>query len=155
MAKAISQEKLKEYEELKKFFSYWLTHIRPIDIFGPDHPGHPINCVEFVEKKYGISKSLAGLKQAINDIVEDSQDFSVSLIREADHSLSNAGILTLTEIIRRQSRQYKSILRRAKIRNDTEFYIITSILADTTLALSDSEVNFLNTLVSGYESSKV
>ncbi len=66
MPRKVSEEKLREYEELKKFFVHYVTRILPFPI-PLDHPAHPFNSLIAVESSVGISRAFAGLKQAVND----------------------------------------------------------------------------------------
>lgn len=152
MARIASPEKQHEYDELKLFFTHWETHLARHRVFELDHPHHPLNMLTSLERELGVSRALAGLKQAVNDVLESCEDFSPEQISLADTSLSNAGALTLSQLWHRRSRQYKSILRRAQIRNDTEFYLVTSILSDTTSQASLHERETLNAMVASYES---
>ena len=154
MARTASPEKQREYDELKRFFTHWQTHLVSYRVFDLDHPHHPINMLARFESELGISRALTGLKQAVNDVLEGCGDFSPEQISQADASLSRAGAPTLTQLWQRRSRQYKVILRRGRIRNDTEFYLITSILADTTLQVPVLEQEVLGKMVASYESQR-
>lgn len=149
----VSAEKLLEYEELKKFFIHYTTHFLPLPI-PLDHPAHPVNSLASLESAFGISRALVGLRQGVNDFLEDSADLSPTQIAVADASLSEAGAMTLTEAIRRRSKVYKNIWTRKKIRNDTEFYLVSTVLSDTALRLPETERAALNSMVSAYESGK-
>ena len=152
MPRQISEEKRREYEELKKLFVQYMTYLGPSFPVELSHPSHPVNVLLSFEKDLGISRTLTGLKQAINDILEGSEELTPTEIAAADVFLSQAGAITLTEALRRRSRLYKSILKRGKIRNDTEFYLVSAILADTTLSLPEPDVLALNSFVLAYES---
>lgn len=154
MARTASPEKQREYDELKRFFTHWQTNLVSYRVFDLDHPHHPINMLARFERELGISRTLTGLKQAVNDVLEGCEDFSPEQISQADASLSRAGAPTLTQLWQRRSRQYKVILRRGRIRNDTEFYLITSILADTTLQAPVLEQEVLGKMVASYESQR-
>ena len=155
MTKSAPTEKLREYEELKKFYFHYWTHLAPWFPIAIDHPAHPVNSLFSLEQNFSPSRALTGLKQAVNDILEDVEDLSPEQIVAADTSLRSAGSATFTELVNRRAKLHKSILRRGKIRSDTEFYLVSSLLADTSRSLPDQDVARLNSLALAYESSKV
>jgi hypothetical protein len=154
MARSVSPDKQREYDELKSFFTHWETHLRPHRMFALDHPYNPINVLAGFERQLGVSRALAGLKQAVNDVLEGCEDFSPQQIAEADASLARAGAPTLTQLWQRRSRQYKAILRRGRLRNDTEFYLVSSILSDSASQVPSSERDMLGNMVASYESQR-
>lgn len=140
-ATEISDVKRREYEELKTFFVHCVTRILRLPI-PLDHPAHPVNSITALESICGISCALVGLKQAVNDIIENCEDPSPSEISLADASLASAGSITLTEAIRRRSKLYKASLKRGTIRNETEFHVVSALRSDTALNLPESEFPF-------------
>jgi hypothetical protein len=154
MPRLASPEKQREYEELKRFFVHWETHLRTYRVLELSHPHSPINVLAKFEQELGVSRALTGLKQAINDVLESCQDFTPDQFAQADASLSAVGALTLTQLWRRQSRQYKAILRRGKLRNTSELYLADSILSDTASNLPPQEIAQLQTMVAAYESQR-
>ena len=154
MARSVSTEKQREYEELKRFLTHWLTRVEPIPLFSLDHPHHPLNVMAGFERELGISRTLEGLKQAVNDVLEDCEDFLPEQIEAANASLMMAGAPTLTEMLRRRSRMYKAILRRGSLRNDTEFYLVNAIVSDTASEISDQDRETLDSMMARYESSR-
>lgn len=154
MARSVSAEKQREYDELKRFFTHWQTHLASYQVFALDHPHNPINVLTSFERQLGISRALTGLKQAINDILESCEDFSAEQIAKADASLAASGAPTLTQLWQGRSRQYKAILRRGRLRNDTEFYLVSSILSDMASQLPTEERELLGNIVASYESQR-
>ena len=152
MAKSVSSEKQREYDELKRFFTHWETHLTPYRVFKLDHPHSPLNMLAGFERDIGISRALTGLKQAVNDILEGCEDLTPEAIARADASLARVGAPTLSQLWQRRSRQYKAIVRRGKLRNDTEFYLVSSTLSDTASGVSGQEREMLGNMVASYES---
>ena len=154
MTKSLSPEKQREYDELKRFFTHWETHLTPYRVFALDHPHNPLNVLAGFERQLGLSRTLTGLKQAVNDVLESYEDFSPQQIAIADASLAEAGAPTLTQLWQSRSRQYKAILRRGRLRNDTEFYLVSAILSNTDSHLPSSERDVLSNMVVSYESQR-
>ena len=152
MARGTSQATESEYGELKKFFVHWETHLNPIRIFPIDNPHNAINVLAGIELQLGVSKALSGLKQAINDVLESVPDYTPEFRAMADESLASVGALTLTQLWHRRSAQFNRILRRGELRNDIEYYLVSSVLADDSCDLPSHELEALNNMTAKYES---
>jgi len=151
MAKSTSPEKQREYDQLMSFLVHWETHLTPNRVFELSHPYNPINVLAGFERKFGVSRTLIGLKQAVNDVLETCEDFPPQQIAAADASLAKGGAPTITQLWQGRSRQYKAILRRGHLRNDTEFYLASSILANTASQVPPNELRALDDMVASYE----
>lgn len=147
MARQMSKERELEYAELHAYLDFYSTHAMGID---PANPIHPTNVGKRIVEKFGRSKALDGLKQAVNDTVEDLNGQPLEYIQRLDAALRERGIITFSEIRRRYSSSYKRILKRGKIKTDTEYYIVAGILADPSSIASDDERNILEKLASEY-----
>ena len=152
MATRISQAKASEYDELKRFFVQWETHLNPIRIFPIEHPLNPVNVLAGFEGQLGISKALPGLKQAINDVLELVPDLTPAFRAHADTSLAAVGAPTLTQLWQRRSAHFNRLIRRGDLRNATEYYLISSVLADTASDLPAQVLETLGNMVARYES---
>ena len=136
------------------FFTHWQTHIQPSRFFSLEDARNPINAINKIETHLGAAQALSGLSQAVNDTLEMCEDWPPDLVSLVDQSLAQAGSPTLTNLRHRRSRKYKSILRRGRLRDDSEFYLVTGILSDTTIELPESEREVLDNLVGSYESQR-
>ena len=144
----MSQEREREYAELHAYIDFHSTHVMGID---PANPIHPTNVGKRIVEKFGRSKALDGLKQAVNDTVEDLSDQPLEYIQRLDAALRDRGIITFSEVRRRYASSYKRILKRGKIKTETEYYIVAGILADFSSIASDDERLVLEQLVAEYE----
>lgn len=140
------QEQEQEYEELRSYLGYYCTRIWGLD---PNHPDHPANVVENIATNHGPSKALQGLRQAVNDTIENLAGQPLSFIQGLDSELRERGIITFSEIRRRYASSYRRILRRERIETETEYHLIAGILADT--IVDGQERAMLSGLVSRYE----
>src|SRR6185312_9826993 len=57
-----------EYAELLAYLDFYSTYVSGVD---PLDPIHPANVMKQIVDKFGRAEALEGLKQAINDTVED------------------------------------------------------------------------------------
>jgi len=78
-------------------------------------------------------------------------DYDPEQIARIDEALRQAGAPTLTQLLAHQSKLLKAILRRGKIRNDTEFYIVSTVLSDTSTDRPESETAVLGSMALAYE----
>lgn len=60
-------------------------------------------------------------------------------------------MITFSEIRRRYASSYERILKRGKIKSETEQYIIAGVLADLSSAANDEGHKMLGQLVTQYE----
>ncbi|KFL35704.1 hypothetical protein [Arenimonas donghaensis] len=144
----MSAEKEREYAELNAFVDMYATHFMKI---GPADPMHPTNVGRHMVATLGKSKALVGLRQAASDAVEALQDFDHQQVEVLDSALKRAGIVTLTELRRRHSRKYKSILKRGSVRNEAEYYLIAAVMNDCSDSLDSQEIDRLNSILSNFE----
>jgi hypothetical protein len=146
----MSPEREREYSELNAYLDWYSTNVSGID---PADPIHPTNVAKRIVDEYGRSKALDGLKQAVNDTVEELVDQPPVYIEKLDRSLREAGLLTFSEVRRRYTSSYKRVLKRGSIKNDNEYYLIAGVFADFTTSADDDERATLGRLVSEYKHS--
>lgn len=137
-----------EYDSLKAFFVAWEDRFPPSVPLEPQH--YPVVVLESFEKK-SMSKARLGLGLALGDILEDSWHFSPDEAAEIDRDFASRGIVTLSELRRRNSRQFRSVLKRGKIRSEEEYYLIAGILASFTTDATDDERRRLDGMIAVYE----
>ncbi|MBL6616954.1 MAG: hypothetical protein ISP49_03950 [Reyranella sp.] len=105
--------------------------------------------LEVLEKK-NIKAASNGLLQAINDCVEMSFHLNPEIVAKLDEQLRDQGIVTLSELPRRYSKKYASIVKRGRIKNDTEYYLIQNVQGDPTTKTPEERA-LLERLVTDYE----
>ncbi len=149
MPRQMSPEREREYAELHAFLDFVSTHVSGID---PNDPIHPTNVGKRIVAEYGKSKALEGLKQAINDTVEDLGDKPVEFLSQMDAALRESQIITFSEVRRRYAASYRRIVKRGHIKTETEYYLVRGILSDFSGLASDSERTALEAMLASYES---
>lgn len=121
----MSPERELEYAELSAFVEVWATDVLGIDRASPAHPS---NVLAEVAAVAGRSRALAGLRQAANDVVESVQALAPERVNALDAKLRLAGVVTLSELRLRRHSSSKAILKRGKIRNETEYHLVKGLL---------------------------
>lgn len=139
-----------EYPALKAFWAAWFERfpLPPELCRAPED--HPLAVLASMEKK---SPALArkGLGMAINDTLEMSWDLRAEQVRAIDTDFAARGLPTLSELRRRYSRQFRSILKRGKIRDDGEYEMIVGILASGSGDASAGEREALEALLASFK----
>jgi hypothetical protein len=144
----MSAERNREYAELLGYIDFYATHVAGI---APDDATHPTNVATGIVAKFGRSKALDGLRQAVNDTVEDLASRTPEYLLNLDAALRKQGLLTFSEIRRRYAMAYKRILKRGLVKNETEYILVAGILADVSSLADNDERLLLNRLVAQYE----
>jgi hypothetical protein len=144
----MSQANEKEFEELASYVNFYATHVWQVPPSAHEHPSHFLTPVP---GKVTKSQLLAGLRQAANDTVEDAAHLTAEEIAALDEACRANDVLTLSEVRRRFSRQYGSVLKKQRISNETEYYLVVGIINDLTSHLSNEERNLIEQLAHAYE----
>lgn len=148
MKTAMTPEREREFEELLAYVGHFATVVWKVDAAAEIHPAKTI---QRAVEQFGKSKVLAGLRQAANDTIEDTNNWSLEAMSDADAAFRSAGIVTVSEITRRYSANYRRIIKRGVIRSDTEYYLIHGVLIDQGNAVSGDERAHLQQLTEAYE----
>lgn len=137
-----------EYPAMKSFWIAWEERY-PFTIDIPaEH--RPLALLERLEKE-SLSKARSGLGMMINDTLEVSWDMHHQEIEAVDADFAARGILPLSELRRRYSREYRAILKRDRIRDEKDYYLIAGILASSTGDATDEEKQQMIDLVAKFE----
>lgn len=144
----MSPEKEREYEILEAYLDAFATYIWKID---PAEAYHPTNAGKKIVEQYGKSKALEGLRQAVNDTVQELTGRSPAYLARVDEILSSCGVLTFSEIYRRHTTKYKKILKCSKLKTETEYYLAKGMLDDLDSIASPEERATLAKLIADYE----
>ena len=144
----MSPDKEREYSELISFVSIFATHAWNVD---PTDPVHPASLAARIAETFGRAKALIGARQAANDAIEALRGLTQQQLASLDARLIEAGSTTVAEMRRRYSRQYKAVLKRGRIRNETEFYLVKGILDSCWDSLGQDEQATLDSLLLGFE----
>src|SRR5262245_37645810 len=137
-----------EYDELRAFFVAWFEDFPPAASLPAW--GHPVAMLKVTEAS-SRSRARLGLGMAIKDILEESWSFPPTKVADLDAKFSARNILPLSELRRRYSRQFRGILKRGKIRTETEYYLVQGILASFTAEATETERELLTKLSVAYE----
>lgn len=93
-------------------------------------------------ERMGASKARAGLRMAIQDMLETSRILTPAQVRELDGRLSSAGLPTLTAMRERVWRTLAKVMARGRCRTEAEYYLIVERLSnvdDETLSGDDRQ----------------
>ena len=138
-----------EYAGLKEFLSIY-AH-RYLNVNGLPPEKRPLANLETLEKQ-SMKAASSGLQQAINDCVEMSLHLPYEEVSKLDLELRSRGIVTLSELRRRYSKKYAAIVRRGRIKDKTEYYLVRNVLSDPSPKAKDVH-EALESLIEDYENS--
>jgi hypothetical protein len=144
----MSPERQEEFDQLERFMAYFAARVMGID---PSNPSHPSNTLRGIVAKFGKSKALEGLRQAVADSIEMTLDRPTEWIQQFDAECKASGIVTLSELRPRYWSKYKTILKRGRIKNETEYYLIAGIVKDSAIRIPEAERGVLDELVRRFE----
>jgi hypothetical protein len=119
----------REYAAMKDFLSFYAEGYLKIERLPPEQ--RPIATLEALEKK-SLKKAFSGLRQAINDCVEMSLRLPHAEVEKLDAQLRARGIVTLSELRRQYSKAYARIVKRGRINDEMEYYLVHNIMNDPT-----------------------
>lgn len=137
-----------DYAQLKTFFRAFADRFMPVGDLAPDL--RPLALLESMEASAPV-RAFAALRMAVNDCVEMSSNWSAEKVAAFDAELRAEGILTLSQVRQRYASKYAAVLRRGKIKNETEYYLVHGILVDQAAQLPDEERSRLALMVTAYE----
>ncbi len=137
-----------EYDELKRFLCFFTERFMQIDNLPAEH--RPIAMIEALESK-NKTMALRGVRQAVNDCIEMARHWETQKVETIDEELITHDTVTLSELRRRFSKDYVKISRRGKINNETEYYLIKSMLNDASSGATSEERQSLQEMIFDYE----
>jgi hypothetical protein len=113
-------------------------------------PGLPSQFLENIERT-SLSNAKKGLQEAVNDMVEETVNWTPEAVAEADARFAAAGTFTLSEIRRRYSKKYLQILKRGVIRSETEYYLLKGIRDGGGIETGATEGQQIEALMAAFE----
>ena len=133
MSRQPSPARIVQYDRLHHFCSALLEYLKSKDTqfstWGPPR--------DFWRAGHPFSDSFSGLKQAVGDLLEMTRDIILQETQEADAYLSERRAPTLTQMRREIWQLIPKILRRGKVRNDEEYYL----LKERAISLDDPDMD--------------
>ena len=138
-----------EDAELERFVDWYCTNIDGIE---PDDWAHTSQVMKTMrEKKTAPSEISKGLRQAVNDIATDYLDNSPEEISSIDERLRRANLPTFTEVHLKFKNSLGKVIKRGKIRNETEYYLAKNALCDAPELYSKEDLEILEAVVGSWE----
>lgn len=135
-----------EYPALKAFFLAMFNATNcevPPDV-------HPARFIDQLEQM-SMARARTGLAQAIGDLIEQTSIFPRETVESADQQLAAAGLPTLTQVRARHGKALRTLIKRGKARNETEYYLAKGMIDGAADILSDADLAALTKIVSDFE----
>lgn len=144
MQATLSQE---EYAELKEFLGFYSSRYMQVDSLPPEL--RPVACLEVLEGK-SLKQAREGLRQAVNDVVERTRRITLSELARIDSELARNGIISLSRVRARYSKDLARMIKSNKIANETEYYLARGVIDDLP-ELSEDDRKKLVRLIKDFE----
>jgi hypothetical protein len=148
MGRPMSPERETEFAELQRFLAHFATRVMGLD---RAQSSHPSNALSEIATKFGKSKALDGLRQAIGDCIEMTQDRTRDWVQRFDEECVALGLVTLSQLRVRYWSKYKAILKRGRIKDETEYYLVAGIANDLSAPISAADRAMLERLLRQFE----
>lgn len=110
-----------EYERMRSWFGYMVPRVFASDMLTPET--HPVAVLDRIASQ-SPAKARSGLGMAIGDVVDFTTGWTAPDVAKCNSELSQEGLPTLTEVRARFSKIVQRVVRRGRINNDEEFYIL-------------------------------
>ncbi|MDO7841648.1 hypothetical protein [Sphingomonas immobilis] len=133
-----------DLERMKRFLGIAATEVMGVPA---DSEIHPSRVLAEIEVRHGKSKAKAGLKMAINDIVEMTGRYGHAETLQFDAILSAQDAMTLSQARAYFSKRLKAIRKRGEIASEAEYYMVRNAVE----ALQPDEAGELNDMLSAFE----
>ena len=147
MPRPLSAAREREFQELYAFVDFYSTQvIKPL----ANSPKMADVCVDIIEQ-HGRSKALEGLRMATNDILEELGRIPSAQVESFDEAFRRAGLVSFSELRRRYSSLFKRIVKRGRIKDDTEYYLLNGVVVDQSTDIDATERALLQRLLEAYE----
>ena len=116
----------RDYDALKGFFAWAADHLLPAAP-GLAAEQRPIAILTALEAK-SMARARQGLRMAIGDIVEMTENYSQQQIATIDRALTAGGLPTLSEVRARFWSKIAAILKRGAVRNETDYHALRNVI---------------------------
>jgi len=138
------------YEDYKKVSGILWKFIATANNIDPDSEHSPMIVLADWEKK---SKSLAkkGLKSGLIDEITMAMDMSFDVKKQIDEQLSVHGFLTFNQLVLTVQDTLQKALKRGKIRNLDEYYLLKELLDSSEPDVSEVEKRKVEEMLGEFE----
>ncbi len=113
----------------------------------------PVNRLNKLESE-SQAKARTGLRLMLDDLFSMQDDASPEQREALEGELRKAGLPSLSELLAEVKQVPAKVLKRGKIRNEREWYVITELLSRTNAPISAAEREKLGQLSVTFESLK-
>ncbi|NEX95324.1 hypothetical protein [Caulobacter sp. 17J65-9] len=142
-----------QYRRLRAFLAYFDEQFFSAMAPGLPAEARPLAALDATERT-SRARAAAGLRMAVNDIVEMTLDWPQGQVEAVDRALSEGGIPSLSEVRATFSSKVAAVLRRGRIRGEVEYYLVKGVLDGAAEALSEDDQLRASRMISAYEAAK-
>jgi hypothetical protein len=137
------------YDHYKKIAEVLWNYMRK-DIGQPDPDSHPINSLNRWEK-LNKDRAIKGLQLGLHDSIASLREASDEQKKELNELLMNADLPSVYNLLTIGQNVPAQVLKRNKIRNIDEYYVLADLLSAVDASLSKEEREKLQDIITAYE----
>jgi len=141
-----------DYNQLKAFIALYSEKYRDLTTT-PSHL-HPTSLLERAEKA-NPEQAVNGVLTEINRIIEGSFNWSAGMVAEFEAALKEKGIISLGELQKNFSKEYKAIIKRGEIKTRVEYYMAKDLVSNDESIASAEEREMLEDMMVVFEEAEV
>ncbi|WP_250626219.1 hypothetical protein [Pinirhizobacter soli] len=136
----------KTYSEVKLFYSIVVGHVFDLSKVGPED--RPVAVLERFERE-DQKVAARALRIGVNDVLGQIAGGHVKDLRKLQRELTEAGALSLSDMLASHKARIEKVVLRGKVRNDDEFYLLREISESS--EISEELHDRINKLLDTYE----
>jgi len=138
------------YDNYKRVFEVLWVFNAKFNKLDPNDANSPLIFLADTEKK---SKLLArrSLKSGLTDLIIMSMDLPFDIKKDIGDQLAIHGFSGLNQLISIVRDTLQKVLKRGKIRNHDEYYVLKELLDDSKSNISEAEKRQINALLDSFE----
>jgi len=138
------------YEDYKKVSGILWQFIAIANNIDPDSEHSPIAVLADWEKK-SMSLAKKGLKSGLIDEITMAMDMPLDVKKQIDEQLSAQGFLTFNQLVLTVKDTLQKALKRGKIRNLDEYYLLKELLDSSESDVSELEKRKVEEMLGEFE----
>ena len=147
-----------DHKRLKAFIAFYYANY--VDLSRVPADLHPSSLLEREEVKApgeikAPGETIDGVRTMVNRIIEGSFNWTAYKIAEVEAALTENGIISLSELQKRFSKEYKAIIKRGEISDLTEYYMAKDLVSNTGSVASRREKERLEDMIAVFEQAEL
>lgn len=138
------------YSYYKQVFEIFWKYYAELSKLDSNAEFSPVKVIEAWEKESKL-KAKKGLKEGLREMLTMCRDFSVDMKKPLNEQLISKGLPGFEQLVSAINNTPQKVLKRGKIKNLDEYYVIKEFLDDLTSGISETDRERLGKIFSDFE----